>query len=134
MDAFILRVTAYHGQPVTVGTVPTRATHSLDTPIASTRVVNDPNNAVVKDLNYASPDVLNRPGGPSDYTLDKLISDFEDEYGCMVGEDEHLDGTAPVFEFDVFDPSWDTGEEAKDVVEDLTERLVDWVEGYPTGR
>jgi len=113
-----------------MGTIYARAGVSHDTPIPEGEVVNDIDDdlAVVKDKNG--------PGGVSDYLIDSLIDDFQDEYGCKVSyqtpgivKDSFL-----VFEFDVFEPSWPEQQEAEDVIDELTRRLVDWVQGYPSGR
>ncbi len=135
MVGFIIKISAYHGDVVDTGTVPTRGSYSRELPIENKRIVNDPNNGYVRDLIYASTDVNSRPGGESDYTLDRLVDDFQDEYECKVGyeEGQELNGFQ-IFEFDVFEPSWSTVEEAKDIIDDLMGRVVDWVEGYPTGR
>lgn len=129
MDGFIIRVSAYHGEPVSVGGLPTRAGYSHDTPVTKDRVVNDPINEVVRDVG--------NDNQQSDYDLLALVEDFEDEYGCkVIGFDSPLtmqDGV-PVLEFDVFEPSWSNEEEAKDVIVDLTERVIDWCGGYPAGR
>ena len=135
MNGFILRVTAHHGEPKLVGKLHVRACISVDTSIAPADAINDPTSLVVKDLEaeWPSPERNN-----STYNIDKLIDDFEDEYGCKIAYGEEInpppkDGTV-VHEFDVFEPSWPENAEAEDVVEDLTSRLVDWVNGYPSGR
>jgi hypothetical protein len=138
MQGFIIRVTAYHGEPKLIGNLPTRAGISQDTPLAPGEIVNDfDRQGSIVDLNYASHDVTAAPGGKSDYTVDNLIDDFQEEYGCKVNFGEEIDslkdGTR-VHEFDVFEPSWPEAEEAQDVIDDLTERLRDWAAGYPTGR
>jgi hypothetical protein len=131
MDGFILRVTAYSGEPVNVGGLPFRAGTSRDTPVTRDNVVNDPINEVVRNLAV--------DGTESDYELLNLIEDFEDEYGCKVNIDdpptlaEGTEGTT-VFGFDIFEPAWADESEADDVTDDLTARLVDWCSGYPTGR
>lgn len=129
MEGFIIRVTAYYGEPKLLGNLPTRAGMSHDEPVQKSEIVNDPNNEQVVDLGA--------DGGKSSYTLDQLVSDFEDEYGCKVNFGDEVDslkdGTR-VHEFDVFEPSWPEQEEAQDVMDDLTSRLVDWTNGYPTGR
>lgn len=135
MNGFILRVTAHHGEPQLVNGLHVRAGMSVDTPVAAADVVNDPNGTVVIDLDatWPSPHRNN-----STYGLDKLIDDFEDEYGCKVAFGEEInpepkDGNI-VHEFDVFEPSWPESTEAEDVIDDLTERLVDWINGHPMGR
>jgi hypothetical protein len=135
MVGFLIRISTSHGEVVSEGTVPIRASYSRELPIVQSRIVNDPNNDTVRDLVYASTDVLNRPGGDSDYTLDRLIEDFQDEYECKVAYDDpmQLNGFQ-VFEFNVFEPSWETVDEAKDVIDVLMDRLIDWIEGYPQGR
>jgi len=127
MQGFIFRVCAYHGEPITIAGVPTRAGLSIDTPIVN--VINDPNNEVVRDMS-------GEHEVESKYHIDRLVDDFESEYGCMVNIPEPVEkpGEATVFEFDVFEPSWPNDDEAKDVVDDLTERLRDWAEGFPSGR
>jgi hypothetical protein len=127
MSSFIFRVCAYHGEPVSMNGngVHARSGLSIETPVAG-NIINDPANSVVHLAD----------GSESGYDLDSLIDDFEDEYGCKVTFDENgkvVDGLK-VYEFDVFEPSWDDDDEAKDVIDDLTERLTDWAEGYPTGR
>jgi hypothetical protein len=134
MNGFIFRVCAHHGEPVVMNGngLRSRSGLSIDIPISSERIVNDPNNAVIKDMG--------NEGRESEYDLGALVSDFEDEYGCKVNYDYDLhdkpynyDGPQ-VFEFEVFEPSWPDDDEAKDVIDDLGERLTDWAEGYPTGR
>lgn len=127
MEGFVIRVTAYHGEPQQLCTVYVRSGISHDTPVANDSIVNDPGNEIIVDLNY--------PTKTSDYTLDALLADFQDEYGCKVNYEEPVnkDGLK-TFEFDVFEPSWPEKEETEDVIEDLSRRLVDWVQGYPTGR
>jgi hypothetical protein len=129
MSSFIFRVCAHHGDPVTVGETPTRAGLCHDIPFAADRVVNDPNNDVIKDLVQDA-----NASCTSEYDIGRLLEDFEDEYGCKVGTDETARGETQVFEFDIFEPSWPDDDEAKDAIDDLAERLTDWVEGYPTGR
>ncbi len=128
MEGFVIRVTAYHGEPKFLGNIPTRSGVSHDTPVPNADIVNDIDNEVVLDLKHSSRE--------SDYTLDALIEDFQDEYGCKVNYENGgtpEDGTR-VYEFDMFEPNWPEKQEAEDVVEDLASRLVDWVNGYPTGR
>jgi hypothetical protein len=130
MNGFIFRVCAYHGEPVVMNGsgLHARSGLSIDTPVTGDRIVNDPNNHVIKDMS--------KEGAESPYGIDALLADFEDEYGCKVNYDDEpkvVDGLQ-VFEFDVFEPSWPDDDEAKDVIDDLTESLVDWAEGYPTGR
>lgn len=126
MNGFIFRVCAYHGDPVVIGKTPTRAGLCYDVPLVIDRVVNDPNNDVIKDLANG--------GSQSGYDIGMLLQDFEEEYSCKVGTDESTSGSTQIFEFDIFEPSWPNDDEAKDAIDDLTERLVDWAEGYPTGR
>ncbi len=134
-DGIIIRITAYHGEPKLIGKLPTRSGVSTDTVVASSEIVNDLDgiDSCVRDLALASNDVNESPGGTTEYTLDQLIDDFEDEFGCKVnfGDQNTDDG---VHEFDVFEPSWKDQTEAQDVIDSLTERLTDWVNGYPTGR
>lgn len=135
MDGFILRVTAHHGEPKLVGNLPVRAGISVDTPVAAADVINVPSSFVVKDLDATWP---SPERNSSTYGIDKLIDDFQDEYGCKVAYGEEIDpptkDATVVHEFDVFEPSWPEDAEAEDVIVDLTRRLVDWVNGYPSGR
>lgn len=131
MNAFLFRVCAHHGEPVVVngGGVRIRCGLSVDVPVAVDKVVNDPNNTVVKDSANG--------GKETDYDIGALIDDFQDEYGCKVNYDFDISppsGDVQVFAFDVFEPSWPDDDEAKDVIDDLVERLVDWAEGFPRGR
>jgi len=128
MNGFIMRVCAYHGEPVTVGGLPVRAGYNHDEPVTKEKTTNDPINESIRDLSNG--------GKESSYGILQLVEDFEDEYGCKVNFDDPptaKEGNM-VFEFDIFEPTWPTVQEAKDVIDDLTRRLVDWVEGYPTGR
>jgi hypothetical protein len=127
MEDFVIRVTAYHGDPKILAGIPTRSGVSQNTPVPLDNIINDIDNDVVLDLNNQSRE--------SDYTLDALIEDFQDEYGCKVNYENggtEKDGTR-TYEFDVFEPSWPEKAEAEDVLEDLRVRLVDWIQGYPTG-
>lgn len=130
MNSFILRVTAHHGEPQLVGKIHVRAGITVDTPFTPAEIVNDPHGTSVVDI----ADQEGKSG--SSYGIDQLINDFEDEYGCKVAYGEEIDptGSADVREFDVFEPSWPEDTEAEDVVEDLTQRITDWINGYPTGR
>lgn len=126
MEGFILRVTAYHGEPKKLGNVYARSGVSHDVAVESTSIVNDLEGDVVMDL---------KVNLEADYSIDALIEDFQDEYGCKVSySDPTLQDGVKVMEFDVFEPSWPERIEAEDVIEDLTRRLVDWVHGYPVGR
>ena len=128
MNAFILRVCAYHGKPVAMNGNGVHARQGLSVDVPVSNVVNDPEGTETKDLTLPDRQQL------SGYDLDTLIEDFQDEYGCKVNyDDKNVDGLR-VFEFDVFEPAWPDDEEAKDVIDDLAERLQDWVKGYPTGR
>lgn len=128
MEGFIIRITAYHGDPKPIGKVYARSGVSHDTIVPVDDVVNDPNNDVVLNKNYLS--------ATSDYDIDALIADFQEEYGCKVSYAEPLprgEGMQ-VFEYDIFEPSWPEQQEAEDVIDDLTRRLVNWVNGFPEGR
>ena len=133
MNSFIFRVCAYHGDPVVMNGngLSARSGLSIDTIVSSDHIVNDPRLTETRDV------ALGGRGVESGYDIDTLIEDFEDEYGCKINYDFDLhEGTKDpnTFEFDIFEPSWPDDDEAKDVIDDLTERLVDWAEGYPTGR
>jgi hypothetical protein len=133
MNSFIFRVCAYHGEPVAMNGngIHARSGLSIDTIVPSEKVINDPTGTETRDV------TLGGRGEESGYDVDTLIEDFQDEYGCKVHYDfdlkEQADGPR-VFEFDVFEPSWSNDDEAKEVIDDLIERLTDWTEGYPTGR
>lgn len=128
MNGLIIRVCAYHGDPIDVGGIPTRAGYCHDEPIPGDLVVNAPEGDRVKDLNIG--------GATSDYGLLSLVEDFEDEHSCKVNFDDPpvTEEGITVFEFDVFEPSCQDEDEAQEIIDELTERLVDWVQGYPTGR
>jgi len=137
MTSFILRVVAYHGEPKLVGNVPTRDSVQLDVSFDDCEVVNDPANpsSVVEVTDE------NSTNSSSSYTLDQLVDDFEDEYECKVNIEEPTleelktatDQTV-IHEFNIFEPSWPSKEEAEDIIGDLKVRLEDWINGYPTGR
>jgi hypothetical protein len=114
MNGFIVRVNAYYGEPVFVKGIPARAGYRHDMSVPSERIVNDPE---------------------VDLDVERLVEDFEAWNGCKVNFDSDymVEGGFLVFEFDVFEPSWEDEDEAKDIIDDLTERLVDWVEGRPDG-
>lgn len=131
MNGFIFRICAYHGEPVVMNKAGVRARTglSIDSAVPEDRIVNDPNNAVVKDMA--------NQGKETDYDIGALIDEFQEEYGCKVNYDfdiEPKSGEFQVFEFDIFEPSWPDDDEAKEAIDDLSERLVDWAEGFPTGR
>ena len=128
MEGFLIRVKAYHGAPKVIGGVPTRSSVLQDTPVLLDDIVNEVDNEVVLDLNNQSHE--------STYDLDTLIEDFQDEYGCKVNyENGELEGgKTRIYEFDVFEPSWPEKAAADDVINDLRDRLVDWVNGFPLGR
>lgn len=128
MEGFVIRVAAYHGDPQKVGNVYTRSGISNETPLDNNLIVNELDKQVIIDLS--------NPGQSSDYTLDALIEDFQDEYGCKVSyaAEDTDDPSINTIKFDIFEPSWPEKEEAEDVVSDFTRRLVDWVHGYPSGR
>lgn len=132
MESFIVRVAAHYGEPKVLGTVPCCSGIVLDTPIESKDVVN-----ALKDFESQA-DVYDNAacGGRSDYTLDRLVADFQDEYGCKVNieVEPHVTKSGLVYEFDIFEPNWPEKDEAEDVINDLTRRIVDFVNGYPTGR
>lgn len=134
LEGFIVRVTAYHGEPVLVGKLHHRPGISNDTPVIGSTIVNDfDRQETVIDLNAAERKLVQNP----EYTVSDLIADFENEYECKVSFGDEVDSTkdgTKVHEFDVFEPSWPTQEEAQAVIEDLTARLVDWAQGYPKGR
>ena len=135
MQGFLIRVTAHHGDPQPVGRLPVRAGVSRDVPINNGCVVNwlDGNPTLKGDVQIVD---LNHGSKRSDYDVDQLLGDFEDEYGCKVNYEEPDPSLTEViiWEFDVFEPNWADQGEAQDVIDDLTERLKDWVFGYPTGR
>ena len=131
MNGFIFRVSAHHGEPVIMNGCGVRNVTGIgvENPVMGDQVTNDPDNPVITDLS--------NKGQECDYDIGALIADFEDEYGCKVNYDYDINprqGDIRVFEFDVFEPSWPSEDEAKDVVDDLSERLTDWAEGYPRGR
>lgn len=130
MESFIVRVAAHYGEPKLLGTVPHCSGIVLDTPVDD--VVNS-----LKDFESMS-EVVDHDccGGLSDYTLDRLVEDFQDEYGCKVNieVEPHVSKSGLVYEFDVFEPNWPEKQEAEDVINDLTRRIVDFVNGYPAGR
>lgn len=135
MEGFLLNVTAYHGEPVTAVIVPTRPSCSRSLPIAGKFIINNPHDDNVRDMTYASTDVLNRPGGESDYTVDRLIEDFQTKHTCKVNYDNPVELNGfQVFEFDIFEPAWAGPEKAQEIIEALVDCLVDWIEGYPQGR
>jgi hypothetical protein len=110
MDSFIVRVTAYHGDPVLVGNIPTRAGISFD--------------AWVKDPVRE----------PIDMDVNILLGIFERSHQCKVNFGDEIDtvkeGTK-VYEFDVFEPSCATSTQAQQVISDLSTVMVDWSRGLP---
>jgi hypothetical protein len=130
MEGFIVRVTVHHGEPVLVGKLYHRSGTSNDKLVAESTIVND------FDRQEAIVD-LRGGGKSSEHTVTDLISEFENEYDCKVSFGDEMDTEqdgVKVHEFDVFEPSWSSQEEAQSVMEDLTQRLVDWAQGYPRGR
>jgi len=128
MKGFILRVMTYHGEPKYLGTVPSRPSVSVTTPVPDSDIVNDFDNEVVLDLNNQRAE--------SSYTLDALIDDFQRDYKCKVNYENGgiRVGNSRLYSFDVFEPSWPSSTTAESIASDLKARLFEWVRGYPTGR
>lgn len=115
MEGLVIRVTAYHGEPKLLGNIPYRAGSSHDTPVLRDDIVND-----LEDMR-------------TDYTVDDLIEEFQDEYGCKVNYEDggNAEDGVVVYEFDIFEPSWPEKVEAENVRDDLAKRLVEWIQGQP---
>lgn len=111
MPEFVLRVIAHYGSPVLVGNIPVRPGISFDFPVSDRELVNDPS---------------------TELSLDELLENFQQEYRCKVNYSPDspvsMDGL-PVFEFDVFEPTWPVLAMAQDVIEKLQERLIGWIRG-----
>lgn len=117
-----IKVRTYYGVPYDVDNVPTRHSTYRDEHVPKINVINDPFGDAVIDITRHAPSL---------YTFDDLVADFQDEYGCKVSYSE-TDGN--VREIDVFEPSWVDPIEAADVAGDLTQRVLDFMYGHPTGR
>lgn len=106
MNGFLLRVTAYYGQPISLDGIPIRRSVAHDEPL---------------------------PVGfrdSSSIDLEKVIDHFEGEYECKVNYGDStvtFDDGIPIRFFDVFEPSWLLRRDAEDVVNDLTARLLQLV-------
>lgn len=61
--------------------------------------------------------------------LDEIVEGFEEDYGCKVSWDSQTHDGLPVYEFNVFEPSWPEQDEAQDVANDLSTRISDWING-----
>lgn len=113
MESFILRTSAYYGDPITMGKFPTRRGYIHDLPIPEGEIINHPK------------------------TVDgwvELLNTFESEYDCKVAfDDEGTEDGLQVVSLDVFEPSWSDDDEAKDVIDELTELFAAWVRGEPLG-
>jgi len=130
MNGFIVKVTAYHGKPVTIGEFLVRASVSKDTPLVDSDVVNDfeRRDAIVD---------LTRGVNNSVYDVDNLIEEFETKWKCSVNYNTDIKITNDginVHEFDIFAPSWSEAQSAQSVVHELSNRLCDWCKGFPGGR
>lgn len=104
---FVFRVAAYHGSTEVINGIPVR-------------------NCLVFDRNVPPRDVVNQPECSG---LDDVIEGFEEDYGCKVSWNSLAHDGVPVYEFDVFEPSWPEQDEAQDVANDLTARVCGWVSG-----
>jgi hypothetical protein len=111
MHSFIIRVTAYFHQPKVIKGLFFRSSTSR---------------------NHALVDVHNeldiKPVGvmPGEKDIDDVINNFQDDFRCKVSiGDDNVDGVR-IFLFDVFEPSWPTQQDADDVVDILSRRLISW--------
>ena len=113
MNGFIVRVTAYFGIPVQLEKFYTRSAVFRDTVVAG-------------DIDLDTADVV-------DDFVD-ICTAVEEEYGCKVNlagtETRLLKDGLRVVEFDAFEPSWPEQQEAQDVVDDVSRRLVEWAATY----
>ena len=121
MEGFIIRVTAYHHDPVVVNGIPTRASYSRETPVPGEDIINHPSGDALKDLAYLGTD-------GSTQTLLELIENFEFVNKCKVNfnDDLHESGFHIVL-FDVFEPSWRFRTTAQNIIDDLTKLIIDWI-------
>lgn len=130
MNGIILRVTSYHGEPQLISDLYVRAGVSHDVPITKEQIINHPDEPLtVVDVTGSGAEI---------YTLDQLVDDFEDEYGCKITIEEPALGETKsgpaIYEFNIFEPAWEDFAEAEDVLKDLAKRTSDWIVGYPAGR
>lgn len=125
MDGFIIRVTAYHGEPVLLAGVHTRAGTSHDILVSGSDVVNDLTGDSTIDASGMGESGSRR-------TLDDVVNDFECAYDCKVNFGDEIDSMrdgTKVYEFDIFEPSYHVQSAAEEVMADLEERLTDFAHG-----
>lgn len=132
MDEVNVRINAYYGEPRIVGGLHVRKSISYLVPLMKNEVINDPDMCPL----FRPVDVSAGAQAESSYTLDCLIDDFENQHICKVNIEEPVVGSAQlnVHEFDVFEPSFNDREEAINVIDDLTDRICDWINGHPKGK
>lgn len=114
----VVRTCTYYGEPVAVNGLPTRSGYCRDVPA---KYEYDGTFDMVVGLSLDVP------------KLTQLVEEFEDEYGCKVSfDDPALEEGVWVYEFDVFEPSWPDKDAAREVVDELGDRLVAWFSGSQT--
>lgn len=119
METLIIRTCAFYGRPVVVNGVPTRSGWFHEAIVEAKDVVNDPNGNV-RATKAAG-------GAVSDWCFDDVLDAFEAEHDCKVSFDPMA--STGIIDLEVFEPEWDDGEEAIDVINELSDRVVDWVKG-----
>jgi hypothetical protein len=120
MKGFILRVSAFYGLAQDIAGPPARAGWSHDSMVVGIEVVNDPAASVFR--------TRSERGGRSHYYFDVLIDDFEQEFACKVSFMPGEPGGG-LLELEIFEPNWDDSEEAIDVINELNDRVHDWITG-----
>ena len=89
-----------------------------------------------KHMNAAPGDFAETVLMPGDPLRAKYIAEtwFDSPRRVNIEVEPHKSKEGLVYEFDVFEPNWPEKDEAEDVINDLSRRIVDWVNGFPAGR
>ena len=110
MPGFILRVYTYHNDPVAItNNVLLRSRYYHDEPFTA--------EAIVNDLMLGEP-------------FDGLLDDIEAKWECKIAfcDDDIYDGVR-VVELDVFEPTYKTAAQARQVLDEIAAQASGWVKG-----
>jgi hypothetical protein len=119
MKGFILRVVAHYGVAKFVNGIPYVGSISRETPMAGQEIINIPweGNAFNCDSGQRDKTAI---------TVDELISSCEARYRCKIAGS----CTKNFYEFEIMEPAWDTADDARKRVDDLTRMLTEYSHGF----
>ena len=107
MDGFIIRVRAYHGEAALIGKFHTRSNIKYDRLIA-------------RELNTFEPF--------ENTNVQDVIDAFEFQFRCKIFFAVDEDDGLPVYDFDIFEPSFNSLGDAVKVADELARRLIECVD------